>query len=83
MNYLITHNITPDKRTYPWKIIYTKTNFFNKLDTAKIHAATTGTGVKFLSSDPKVLMNKLKILLAEKRLQIIMYLMRLVPYLMY
>jgi len=67
LNYLISHNITPDKRSYPWIIIKNKTNFFNELDTAKRHAATTGTGVKFLSSDPKVIMNKLKILLAEKK----------------
>jgi len=81
MNYLISHNITPDKRAYPWRITNSRKNVFNELDTAKRHAATKGTGVEFLSSDPKVLMNKLEILLAEKKLEIIMYSMKLVPYL--
>jgi len=45
-------------------------NVFDELEIAKHNAEPThlGTGiksVKFLSSDPKIIMNKLKILLAE------------------
>jgi len=67
INYLITHNINPGKRSYPWRIINSNTNVFDELDVARRHAAPSGTGVKFLSSNPKILLTRLNILLAEKK----------------
>jgi len=85
ISYIIKNNIKIDKRANPWKLISADNNntCFNDLDAiTTIHQQQhSGSGiksVKFLSSDPKILINKFKILLAEKMLEIIMYSMRLV-----
>jgi len=68
INYMVKYNPKIKMSANPWKIISEKTNFFNELEVARKNAHS-GSGIKlvrFLSSDPKVLMNKLKILLAEK-----------------
>jgi len=68
--YFIKNNITTDKRYNPWKIIReneSELEFFKQLDAARnLHSGSEIKLVRFLSSDPKVLMNRLKILLAEK-----------------
>jgi len=72
IKYIVDNNITPKKTSNPWKIIKTYDPlFFYEIDGAKASAIPLeeehkGKGIKFLPSDPKVLMNKLKILLAER-----------------
>jgi len=76
------YNIKFKMSANPWKLISENdTKFFNELDIArsKVHS---GSGIKFLLSDPKVLMNRSKILSAEKAQEIIIYSMKLVQYLM-
>jgi len=65
ISYIVNNNVEFKKSANPWKLINDNDPaFFNELDTVATHL---GTGVKFLSSDPKVLMNKLQILLAENK----------------
>jgi len=72
INYMVNNNTNFKLTVNPWKIIKEHMpNFFDELSIAKQNVETThlGTGikyVKFVSSNPKVLMNKWKILLAEK-----------------
>jgi len=63
-NYMIKYNPKVKLSANPWLLINKNTNFFDELNT--LRKAHSGTGVRFLSSDPKTLMNRLKILLAEK-----------------
>jgi len=80
-DHLVKNDIEIKKSENPWKIIKNIDNdFFSDLEFKQ--QAQLGSGIKFLSSDPKVSMNKLKILLAKKVLEIIMYLMKLAQYLM-
>jgi len=73
INYMVNNNTNFELTANPWKIIKEHMpEFFNELEITKQNVEPThlGTGiksVKFLSSNPKVLINKLKILLAEKR----------------
>jgi len=68
INYILINNPSFKLSSNPWRIINTyNSEFFNELDAAK--NAHLGSGIKlvrFLPSNPKVLMNKLKILLSEK-----------------
>jgi len=72
ISYIINNNIKINRIANPWKVISNDNNtFFNDLDTMTIihqqeHSGTGINCVKFLPSNPKVLMNKLKILLAER-----------------
>jgi len=72
INYMLNNNTNFKLSANPWKIINENMReFFNELEITKQNVEPThlGTGiksVKFLSSNPKVLMNKLKILLAER-----------------
>jgi len=72
INYMVNNNPNFKLATNPWKIINENMpEFCNELAIAKqnVEQSHLGTGiksVKFLSSNPKVLINKLKILLAEK-----------------
>jgi len=73
ISYIINTNIDIDQRLNPWRTINADKNstFFDDLDDViRIHQKDhSGTGIKlvrFLPSDPKVLINKLKILLAER-----------------
>jgi len=67
ISYIINNEIKTNKAAYPWKLINeNEPTFFEEIEVARNNSSISGTGVKFLSSDPKVLMNKLKILLAEK-----------------
>jgi len=72
INYMVNNNTNIKLSANPWKIINEKMpEFFNELEIMKHNVEPThlGTGiksVKFLPSNPKVLMNKLKILLAER-----------------
>jgi len=68
INYMVENNPTIKLSANPWRIINTyNSTFFDELDIARVNAHS-GCGIKlvrFLSSDPKVIMNKLKIFLAE------------------
>jgi len=72
INYIIKNNPKINKSSNPWVLINKNMpNYFEDLAIAKLNAEQShlGTGiksVKFLPSDPKIIMNKLKILLAEK-----------------
>jgi len=72
INYMVNNNTNFKLSANPWKIINENMpEFFDELAIAKqnVEQSHLGTGiksVKCLSSNPKVLMNKLKILLAEK-----------------
>jgi len=84
INYMVEYNSKFKKSENPWEIInQNMPNLFDELAIAKQNAEPSHSGsgiksVKCLPSNPKILKNKLKILLAEKMQKIIMYLMRLV-----
>jgi len=72
LNYMVNNNTNFKLSANPWKIINEDMpEFFNELAIAKQNVEPTHSGigiktVKCLPSDPKVLMNKLKIFLAER-----------------
>jgi len=66
-NYMLKYKPKIKLSANPWLLINKNTNCLDELNTFK--KSHSGTGIKlvrFLSSDPKTLMNRLKILLAEK-----------------
>jgi len=68
ISYIVNNEVKTSKSSNPWRIINENDHkFFEKTEAAKSLAVHSDTGVKFLSSDPKVFMNKLKILFAEKK----------------
>jgi len=67
INYIIKNNPKIIKAANPWVVIKCFENLaIAKLNAEKSHLGSGMKSVKFIPSNPKILMNKLKILLAEK-----------------